>query len=411
MKKIINCRIYLLFIVAMYHTMYAQKALVIVPVADLIGSSIQHFYPHVSIEDGYKMLPLCGGNTNTYDSCPRVHQLLFNETVTILETRGQEVRVEIPHFFYITRLTNNPQCTYWMLKKNLVTFNQLEKQKIDLDKIPNTPSFKNKTINTGNTATLTMPFTDPTTKQTFSAGTRFVIAPMSDKQSSNIAAFAFDQKSKNLKKISIPRTIIIQQATTHAQQVKQFVDLLEQWANNKEGFIPYVWGGCSFTHTSNGTYCQKETMINNSKHSYFHLDDYTRSPKTGMDCANMIGRAAQLCDIPYYLKNSFTVASCLKPLQKDEKLECGDIIWINGHVMVVSNIEKNMMIEARSCLSDGQGQLQEIALNKAFKDISNYDQLIDICINKKPLYRIGKKGNVEKRIDSCKLFKLTSVWY
>lgn len=413
MKIVFNYRssiMNVLAIIALYHSMYAQKALVIVPVADLIGSPIQHFYPHVSIEKGYATIPLCGGDTNPFNSCPRMHQLLFNETVTILETRGPEVRVEIPHFFYITHLSNNQQCTYWMLKKNLITFAQLEKQKIDVEKLPHTPSFKNKSMNAGNTITLTMPFSDPTTKQVFSAGTRFVIESTMDKQSLTIIAFAYDQKSKSLKKLSIPRSIIIKQATTNNQKVKQFVDLIAQWAHCQNGFIPYVWGGCSFTHTSNGTYSQKETTINNSKHSYYDLDDYTQSPKTGMDCANLIGRGAQLCGIPYYLKNSFTVANCLKPLEKNQKLERGDIIWIQGHVMVVSNIEKNLLIEARSCLYDGQGKLQEIALNKVFKNVNTYKQLIDICMNKKPLYRMGKKGNVEKKIDDCKIFTFLSVW-
>lgn len=97
-----------------------QEALIIVPVADLVGSPLGG--------ERYQDLPFSGAN------CSRIHQSLFNERVIIVEDREHEVKVKIPNFYYLQDESLIPQNTFWTLKKNLLVLD--EHKKIDRKKIP-----------------------------------------------------------------------------------------------------------------------------------------------------------------------------------------------------------------------------------------------------------------------------------
>ena len=142
---------------------------------------------------------------------------------------------------------------------------------------------------------------------------------------------------------------------------------MRQWAKRKEGFIPYVWGGFSFTDTIKTTSC-------------FLLKDETTSPKTGLDCVGIIARVAQIYGIPYFYKNTTTIKQCLTPLARNSKLMTGDIIWVPGHVMIVADLTNHTLIEARG-YDHGYGKVQEIPLNEEFKGINTYRDLIDAYHN------------------------------
>lgn len=70
-----------------------QKAIIIVPVADLIGAPVSNIKT-------YKRLPLCGGKINPFEACIRMNQLLFNVIVEVLEQKNNQVKITIPHLFY-----------------------------------------------------------------------------------------------------------------------------------------------------------------------------------------------------------------------------------------------------------------------------------------------------------------------
>src|SRR5438105_988849 len=63
-----------LFILLPLSFLNAEKAVVVVPVADLFGAPYTQQNKQV-----YNNPPLSGGTYHFYDSCPRIHQLLFNE--------------------------------------------------------------------------------------------------------------------------------------------------------------------------------------------------------------------------------------------------------------------------------------------------------------------------------------------
>jgi hypothetical protein len=116
-----------------------------------------------------------------------------------------------------------------------------------------------------------------------------------------------------------------------------------------------------------------------------------------------------LAGIPYFYKNSLTIAKHLAPLNKKETISEGDIIWLPGHVMVVSSLKDNLLVEARH-YSHGYGKVHEIPLSHQFKNINSYEQLAAHFFNKKPLQRLDKSGKVVQVLPDFKILKLASVW-
>jgi len=131
------------------------------------------------------------------------------------------------------------------------------------------------------------------------------------------------------------------------------------------------------------------------------------SPKTGLDCSGMIARAAQICGIPYFYKNTTIIERFLTPLAKGNKPIPGDIIWIPGHVMVVADFINNTLIEVRG-YKHGYSKIHEIPLNEEFKGINTYHDLTNAYHNNKAIIRLDSSGNERETITSLKLLQLTS---
>ena len=337
MKKNVVKFLLLLSLMHLFYTIdLAKTAFVSSPIIDLIGNVANSFYPNLNVSTSYDSIPLCGGGTNPFIACPRIHQLLFNETVEILEEKGEEVKIAIPNLFYSTASSQTPHNTYWTQKKHLVSFDELEAHQAHQDYIPPGCNFlsKEKKYDTSNVITLFMPFYDPITKKTYSAGTRFIQVATTQKNDSLGSVFAFDTNSFSFKKIKLPAHLCMLSIPTNKQEkVKAFVNILKRWAHLKDGFIPYVWGGSSFTQTYNAPFHEVITQQQNAtKTSYFTFNTTKNSVKNGFDCAGIISRAAQMCWIPYFFKNTTTLAANLKEIQSKELIEAGDLIWIPGHV-------------------------------------------------------------------------------
>jgi len=376
----------------------SKKAFVAVPVVDLVGNRCKNYnsFPLESKKESFL--------------CPRIHQLLFNEVVQILETTKTEAKVKISNLFYVTKKNpKNPQDTYWTQKKNLILFDQLKKKGLQLKYIPEPIQYSSPNMYqvNKNTITIKFPFYDPITKQLFSAGTRFIKTDTGATE--NYTVFVFDKKSFTFKKTNIPTHICFSnEPKSNAQKRDDFVTMVKQWANLQKGFIPYVWGGCSFTRS-----CQKNNIVTitckdkkqDKMVPIFIRPDYTKSPMTGLDCSGIIARAAQLCNIPYFYKNTTTAEQYLKKLKDLKTVENGDLLFYSGHIMIVSDKKNNKVVEARTN-GYGCGKVQEIPLCKVFKEIESYDDLCTLKKNKKPLYRLDKNGNIVKSIKSFDFLKL-----
>lgn len=382
------------------------KAVVVVPIADLVG---QPFRDHAT--SAYTRLPLCPGNTNPAESCPRIHQLLFNEVVEIIEERNEQVCIKIPHMFFITAKSNKPQTIYWTLKSNIKTFKQLKKHRCDFAKIPEPIAYIKKVIpNHSTIATLKVPYYNRKTNKTYSAGTRFVCAKTKKKSAANITVFIFDTKKDDFVTATIPKkNCLFAENMNKKERIEQFVNLVRQWAHNTNGYIPYVWGGCSFNALFTNSFETINTSRKGKALSYYTVGNYKQTPKSGLDCSSLVSRAAQLCGIPYWYKNTYTLANFLDPVKKNSTLSPGDLILIPGHIMIVSNTKKNKLVESRH-YAHGYGKVHEIALSSVFKNIKTYRDLLTAYHNQQPLQRLDSQGKMKETIKRFTLLKLASVW-
>lgn len=404
----INLVVFLYVSMAFAH----HPAMVRVPVADLVGAPIHTFHLAKTVKESYAKIAYCGVVPTPTQGTPRIHQLLLHETVEIVSEDGDEVCIIIPQLFFITHEHHKPQAMYWTLKKNLISFEKLGIQKENLTKIPQSPSYKTPLhINqNANTVALTKPFFDPITQQTLSAGTRFIV-DISKKLEQHVAVFVYDSNIGGFKTSFIPRDRIIPiQNRSMQQAITCFVSLLKQWAHCHSGSIPYVWGGSSFTHCCNHPFKEtKKRLVNGKYIDVYERNECSKYPLSGFDCAGIISRAAQICGIPYYFKNTYTLAHYLKSLSIDMHLQEGDLIWIPGHVMIVSDLKNNKIIEARG-YSSNYGIVHEIPLQEIFKGIKTYSDLINVYHHQTPLTRLNKEGDEVEEIKKYKILKLSSVW-
>lgn len=404
----------LLLLVSVYNTIFCSfrnnknlenKAVVIVPVADVAGYALSQFDKSKSVEQLYNDLPLASGKDR---SCPRIHQLLFNEIVTIQSELDHEVKCEFESLLYFNE---NLHKKGWILKKNIKKLQSIYPRKIDIEAIPAPYSDKNKKIYTKNIVTLAWPFYCETTNLYYSAGTRFVHVKEKDTKDS-YAIFILDPHSlkKRVCFVSKKYALIKYPADPNAS-IKHFMKLLKKWVSKDQDIFPYVWGGASFINRVNtddfklvATKCPRF-----KKRDIWIRPKLFETPYTGCDCSTVILRIAQICGMPYFFKNSRAAAHNMKPLAPNQELEEGDLIWFPGHIQIVSDLNKNELIEAAG-YNFGYGKLQSIALKNVFQSINTYQDLIDAYRAKKPLKRLNKKGDPVATISNLLLLKMKSIW-
>lgn len=392
-----------------------QKAVINVPFTDLIGQPIQTIYPDKSPQAGYDEIVRQAEPTR---ACPRLHQALYNDIVEVIKTTQDEACIRIAHTYYLIPSSPTPQTQYWMLKKNITLLDDLTAHNIAHDHLPDPINFidtNHLALNHADVVTLTQPHYDSKLHTTFSVGTRFVRIPLSQrnkrKRSSYYTVFAIDYKTLKEHTIKIPqqKCIITDHTKTHNERITDYVNLLKKWAHLKQGCIPYTWGGTSFTNHIQGNFKEKTHTTDNGDYVFYEYEKDTQCPKSGFDCSGVIVRAAQICGIPYFAKNTATIAHALAPLSTEQTLSAGDLILIRGHVMIVSDVQKNLLIEARS-YGHGYGKLHEIPINKVFEGIENYKDLTDAFFNKTVIKRKDIQGKVRDTFANLQLFPMAGAW-
>lgn len=374
----------------------SYQAVTLVPVADLVGSALAN-------TRDYAALPICGGKPKVFSTCKRLHQLLFNEIVEVTRELNGQVEVTLPHIFFVASDdTTHKMSTYWTLKKNIFPL----KDDLLTSLVPQPLSYEKPGAPQSNTITLIAPYTASECGCTFSAGTRFVVTA-TNAEAKTVTAALIHPKTHTPTSITIPYDHCLAPAITQEQQRTTFVHLVRLWAHGK-GTIPYVWGGCSYLfNTPHFSFKEKELKNNQS---YYELEPDSGLPKTGLDCAGLVARAAQAAGLPYFFKNTTTLATSLRAISESEHVQDGDLLWVPGHVMIVSNREQNTLIEARD-YSSGWGCVQERPLKEVFKNIHTYDGLESRYKAHKSLQRIDRSGDITNTYTTFKLLALNSIWH
>jgi hypothetical protein len=276
--------------------------------------------------------------------------------------------------------------------------------------LPPPINFRNNTTTQKNSEIISLiePWNNQNTGVTFSAGTRFLKAAKSTKTGMEVV-YALNPHTGTIEQLSLPLSVVYSSFNkTTFQKIKDFLNLLRKWATNDRGYIPYVLGGCSYTEVHSKNIFKTQRSHATKRPLLYYDRPIIRAVKTGFDCSNLILRAAQITEIPYFYKNTHTLSDTLRPLAPKEPITEGDLIWMPGHVIIISDVKKNQIIEAHS-YDGGYGRIHEMPLEKTFKNIHTISELQNAYNNQKELHRLESNGRVQKTYNQFKILKLTSV--
>jgi cell wall-associated NlpC family hydrolase len=379
-------------------------AVITVPVADMLTKPARLYDSTLSVSRIYAQIPLAC-EPNGYP-CVRVHQALFNEILFNSSIQKTERVGSIPNAHYgINTKSGKPHALFYTPVQNTCSLAALKHKKIDLGLIPAPRALARSPHNRDSSViVLLMPWLDFVTGLTYSAGTRFVRASSYDTPSAYAVAL-IDYRYYTSTISFIPKVLCMPERERNAQaQRALFIQIVKNWASLAQGVIPYVLGGSSFIDIY-------------GKDAPFSLDSYapgkkiwvrpgsSTEPKTGLDCSELIWRAAHIAGIDYRAKNTATLVQSLKPLSSHDTLQEGDILWVPGHVMIVSDLANNEFIEAAGYLR-GYGRVHRIALKDRLEGVSTYDELIRRYHERKTLIELNARGSFFKRHDRFMLLKL-----
>lgn len=360
----------------------AELAIVTAPVIDLLPMPTRGLNKKLSAEQYYNQIPISPVRPGKdLQSCPRLHQALFNEVVDIVEQTTHEAKVKILNAYH---LSNGKKVNaFWTLKKNLKPLASFNDNKQFL---PTAVNFNNPNeLYDANTATLITPWHCAETGQSFSAGTRFKLA-------SKNRAYCYLPEQNKFMQVRLPKKLFIKSTKPNPQSArKMFITLVENWANDAgRKYIPYTWGGCSYIQRvpAHKTKTIKKTGLN-----YYQVGKKQPTTQSGLDCSGLVLRAAQTVGIPYFYKNTSTLLRELPQLKEGQNIEPGDLIWLSGHVIIIADPKTGYCLEARD-FGHGYGKVQKIHISKLFKETPNMAKLKAAHLKGEPLTRLDKKGSI-----------------
>jgi len=309
--------------------------------------------------------------------CPRVHQGLFNEVVHINQIVDEKfVQISYDNVIYGFDIqTGKPLSSFWTTTDHLIFFKDLKPEQLDV--------FPTDDPQTRSTVILTKPF------RGFSLGTRFtLIAERSTDYGPQFLVKYLDPKTLSITNMDIPSTNArIYEPLSKEESRRLFVHMIHTIiddAHSKQGVIPYVWGGSSHCTV------YPETFRLDPQAGWIRPHD--QNPYSGFDCSELVYRIAQTCNIPYVWKNSKIAQNKLRVISEAEAILPGYLIIADGHVMIIMDVEKNIIGEARG-YDSGFGEVHCANLSTTFLNIATFDQLRAAIRQLRPLPLRKKDGS------------------
>lgn len=372
-EKIIKsslCKIFLLII--FYQNVHSEeKGLILFPVCDLVGD--------------LKSANLFGRlgyiNSNKKNDCPRIYQGLYNETVDIVFENDYLYGITFDNVKY----KENSENRFYVEKKHIKPLKKIDHLKNLIPKENSQYVTLYKPIRFNNFI--------------FSAGTKLVF----EKYDTECKTYKCKFIGPNLKieSIDIKEELCIENISRSDQdKIELFLKIIKSWAPNKNGFIPYVWGGASYSYRipNNTTYRVKKDIID--------YQEYLFNTICGMDCSSMILRAAQIAGINYSARNTAMIPLLCTKISPDQAINNGDLICFKGHVIVILDTNKKICLESRGYEPHGFGKIHVCKLNKLFKNVDNFNTLQKYLKNNTPLLRLNKKGVVIAKIKEFGIYRI-----
>lgn len=343
----------------------AQDAVIVVPVANLFGDAAKI---------GARV-PL--------------HQALFNEPVILLEETQAAALIEIKSAFYINNKSLIPQKRYWTAKKDVALIKSYPAKKqgwipfLDSKKAPQ------------RLVQLTSPWQpNPDDSLIFAAGTIFVAD--TQKMPANptkIIVRYIDPITKTIRKKGIPKDqCLLCRETARLsldEKRKLFISLVKTWAHQPDNaHIPYLFGGSTFIKAESSPYQEENIFF-------------------GLDCSGLILRAAHIAGISsYQYKNTRTIKELCPQVTDYSEIQSGDLIVIQGHVMIISDLDQSIITEARG-YQHGYGRVHSLPISNIFQGIYSVKDLWYNAIkSKKIITRLDKNGNPRDQFSDITIHRL-----
>lgn len=397
-----------IFFLTIFISSYAQlprKAMCTTSVLDVVeyplGGSDS---PWQEVDHAYKNIPISWGpNEQDRQVCPRSHQLLLHDIVTIIDETPCEAFIQLDACF-VTDLENQKQSlTGWVLKNHLKNLDEL-----DSKKTPAFISWTNPNVDRANVKTVTL-FTSfgDSTGTIYCAGTRFILNKLINM---NFEVFAYSEAESNYRSIEIPQSSCVFETFYYTPEEKRnnFCKLLTIWTSIPSNCIPLVWGGASVGTVCNPDNFDLQALVNEEgqiRYAWTRPSKTVGDVYTGVDASSAILRAAQIMGIPYYCRNSKTAMQTLTQLAITDYPKSGDILWLPGSLLVINDLNKNTIITTMSYAS-GYGALVELPLSKVFKDISTYHQLSQAYRKGLSLTILNRDGSSARTVDEFKILRM-----
>ena len=178
--------------------------------------------------------------------------------------------------------------------------------------------------------------------------------------------------------------------------LNNLLDYVELLPGNK--VIPYVWGGSScLSFSEDGKFLDDGKCWVRSEYPIIY---------TGYDCSELVWRLARISGLDEQIyKTTLPLWQNGHALTDTDVLEDGDLILIPGHVMIVSSISGNELIES-SGYGFGYGSVHRVGLPQRFEGITSYDELLKAYQAHQPLTLLQRDGSIQKQYPEFKLVKL-----
>lgn len=383
-----------------------KKAIFLNPVTDLfwvklstLGGDFLNKY-----STNMPLAPVDGVDSNLRNCKYRAGQALFNEMARIVECdeKTGEVCVECENMLSYNKKSKKfgvPQ-RLWTLEQNLTILDELNKK--FLESFPKPFSYSSKDwLNDSQVITLIYPWYHKANDKTYSAGTRVVRVPKRDDKNFYCVKFC-DFLSEKIFEARIPKEIgfVCSKEIDIENRIKKFIEVLQLWASESDGILPYVWCGHSFLEKIEGKgFEQSEEKFFGKKINYWTRDNIEKRPSSGLNCSSMVLRAALACGIPYFFKTSDQLYKNGDQmlLKKGKKIEAGFLIAYQGRVLVVADPKKGRIISASGYeYNSNPGKMNSFRLDELFIGISEIEDLGTLYESGGMLrfkqYKIGSKN-------------------
>jgi len=359
-----------LSVLAWWHDAFDLETLAVirVPVADMLMRPASALKVE-SLVEYYGNLPIAYEGTGLPSN--RVHQMVMNEVLMNVSKEALETHGELPNAIYgIDESTGHALNEYWTMNNNIILLSELKKMGLSLDLLPRPMWLP---INDDSVLTLKLPWFDVHNQLQHSLGARFVRNPKLDNERYYAVRYIDFRKMAPINAMIPKDRAIIEMPKYQDGPRKRFMALIRLWANKKRtGLIPYVLGGSSFL----GGYPDEcGALLEDILVAQTRMSIWTRSKKTstesGLDCSELIWRAAQMVGISFYYKNTAMMKKHLSPIGVNEQIHEGDILWVPGHVAIIDDLKNGSIIEA-SGYANGYGDVHRVSLNErlGFKSLS-----------------------------------------